>query len=121
MARYHKAEKVKEQAKIEIRRFFDLARSEFTTNPTRAHRYMDVAHSLALRTKSRFPSDMKRQFCKKCHHFLVPGNNLLVRTKEGHMIFTCRDCGHVMRFGYLKEKNERKKQRTHSVSVGLPE
>ncbi len=100
----------KDIAKERIKILFDLAEKEFKEHPERSHRYVELARKIGMRYNVRIPRELKRKFCKKCHHYLVPGVNLRVRTRVSQqaVIMKCLDCGHVMRYPYRKEKKLKK-------------
>ena len=54
----------------------------------------------ALKYKINLPLKFKRRICKNCHSFLVPGKNLRVRTRKGHVVYYCLECKEFMRIGY---------------------
>lgn len=71
-----------------------------------ANRYVFIARKIAMKFNLKLPSELRRQFCHKCYHFLVPGRNARVRTNaETQCVeWKCLDCGNVNRFGYSREK-----------------
>jgi len=74
-----------------------------------ATRYVVLARKLAMRYLVRMPREYKRRFCKNCYFYLVPGKNCRVRLKKHKVVVTCLNCGEVMRYPYLKEIKERRK------------
>jgi ribonuclease P protein subunit RPR2 len=65
-----------------------------------ANRYMYLARRLAMKYKVKIQSSLKRQFCKKCLHYLVVGENCRVRITGNVIVYNCKDCGHKNRIGY---------------------
>lgn len=63
-----------------------------------ANRYVEMARKIAMKYKVRIPLQFRRRFCKHCKAYLVPGENLKVRTHNGKVVYTCIDCGKHMRF-----------------------
>ena len=55
-----------------------------------------------MRYNVKIPKELRRQFCHKCYHYLIPGKNSKVRTspKTKCVEYYCQDCGHVNRYGY---------------------
>lgn len=104
-----KSEKTKKIVRERIRELFDQARNVFKEDKKLADRYVRLARELAMKYKASMPSDLKRQFCKHCHAFLFPPVNARVRTREGHVIYLCKECKHFMRFPYIKEQKAKRK------------
>jgi ribonuclease P protein subunit RPR2 len=100
----------KDTVKERIGRLFDQAEQEFSEHPERSRRYVEMALKLSMRYNVTISSTLKRRFCRKCKAFLVPGKNSRVRisTKQKAVTVTCKDCGHVTRLPYRKEKSLRK-------------
>lgn len=63
-----------------------------------ADRYIEIARKIAMKVNLKIEKRYKRQFCKKCYSFLVPGKNLKVRMNKGRVIYTCGVCKNIMRF-----------------------
>ncbi len=105
--RYKPEDEVK-IAKERINILFNQAAQEFKSDPKLSDRYVFLARKIGMRYNVHFTSEQKRQFCKKCNHFLVPGANCRVRTnpKTKCVEYLCTDCNHVNRFGYSKEQTE---------------
>lgn len=83
-----------------IHALFVQAERGFAENRELAHRYMRVARRIAMKYKVAFPTSLKRQICKHCHHYLVQGVNCRVRLTQGKVVYYCMDCRHFMRFPY---------------------
>ena len=76
--------------RIEI--LFKEARHIFNSDKELANKYVKNARTLAAKYKVRIPSKLKRQFCKHCYCYLLPGKNCRVRTnKEGMVVYYCLD------------------------------
>ena len=91
-----------------IKTLFHLARETIHENPDLAQRYVSTARKIAMAAKVRLPKEYKRQICKSCKSFILPGINSRVRVRqrrEPHMVITCLRCGKQTRIP-LKEKNE---------------
>lgn len=90
-------------ARERIAELFEQARKK----PKYARRYVELARKLQQKYRLRFTREQSRAFCKRCCT-LFDGRNVNVRTKEGHVVYTCRECGFIRRYPYLKEKKVRK-------------
>ena len=93
----------KQQEKLALVQIIDIlakAKEVFGTKPELAHKYAKKARRIALKYKLRLPLNLKRTICKNCHSYLVPGKNLRVRTRKGHVVYYCLNCKKFMRIGY---------------------
>ena len=97
---FQKSREHQEIAMERINILFNEAKKAFREEPEFSNRYVRLARKIAMKYKIKIPSKLKRQFCKKCLAYLVPGVNLRVRAKKGHMVYCCQNCRHVMRVGY---------------------
>jgi RNase P subunit RPR2 len=79
---------------------FELAEKNFKTQPDRTQRYISLARLIGMRYRVRLTRDQKRQICKHCYRYLVPGNNCRVRLKGGVVLKTCLVCGKQSRYPY---------------------
>ncbi len=80
-----------------------LSRAEKERDSVLAKRYVDLALRIAKKYRVRIPKRWKRRFCKKCHAFWHPGENLLVRLVKKphpHVLYICLECGRKYRFPY---------------------
>ncbi|NWF87264.1 ribonuclease P [Candidatus Bathyarchaeota archaeon] len=94
-----------------IQTLFRLARNTFHENPLLAQRYVDTARKIAMTAKIRLPIEYKRQICKHCKSFILPGVNSRVRIKqqrEPHVVITCLKCGKQARI-MIRKKEEKSK------------
>lgn len=95
-------------------RLLALAEERFsgdTSDRELSHRYAGLARRIAMRTRTRLPSGMRRRICQGCHHFLVPGKNCRIRLTNSKLTLTCLDCGRVSRHPYLREQKARRRIR----------
>ncbi len=78
---------------------------EAKLNPEYANRYVFLARKLAMKLNVKIPKEYKMRFCHKCYHYFSPGK-FQVRTnaRTKAVEYTCKDCGHVGRYGYGEEK-----------------
>lgn len=95
-----KPEKQRNIASERIIILFHEAKLMFKEDPKFSNKYVKLARKIAMKYKVKIPSKLKRQFCKNCLHFLVPGRNLRVRTSKGNIVYFCLDCKHHTRIGY---------------------
>lgn len=93
-------EKVQQFARERIQKLFAEAAEVYKKQPELAHRYVKLAKNLAMKWKTGFPRELKRQYCKHCLHYLVPGWNCRVRITGKTITYFCMDCKHQRRFGY---------------------
>jgi len=89
-----------------IHTLFRLANETLHEDPSLAQRYVDAARKIAMAAKIRLPTEYRRQICRYCKSFILPGVNCRVRIKqrrEPHVVITCLKCGKQTRIP-LKEK-----------------
>ncbi|MEM1538890.1 MAG: ribonuclease P [Candidatus Bathyarchaeia archaeon] len=99
---------VKHIAMRRIVTLFLLARETYREDPNLAQRYVNIARRIAMAAKVRLPIEYRRQICRHCKSFLLPGVNCRVRIKqrrEPHVTITCLKCGNHMRVP-LRRKNK---------------
>ena len=113
--KFSRRKEQREKKKIALERIdvlFNLAERVFAYDKELANRYVEIALAVQQKAKVRMPRKWKRRYCKKCHSFLVPGVNARVRLRQkrmSHVVIKCLECGHIMRYPYLREKKERRK------------
>jgi ribonuclease P protein subunit RPR2 len=91
---------VKRIARQRIQTLFLLARETYHEDPSLAQRYVDIARKIAMAAKIRLPKEYRRQVCRHCKSFILPGVSCRVRIKqrrEPHVVVTCLKCGKPMR------------------------
>ncbi len=91
---------IKRIALQRIRTLFSLAGEIIHDDPVLAQRYVDVARKVAMAARVRLPREYRRQVCRYCKSFILPGVNCRVRIKqrrESHVVITCLNCGKQMR------------------------
>jgi ribonuclease P protein subunit RPR2 len=76
---------------------FKNAEKEFSNNPELSNRYVDIARRITMRQRVRIPTEYKRKFCRNCHSYAVPGENMSVRIHRGKVIYRCSHCGYIRR------------------------
>lgn len=87
----------KEIAQERITILFQQAEKVFQKDKALANRYVELARKIAMKVKTRIPTNLKRRFCKHCYKYLKPGVNARVRTREGKVIISCLECKKFMR------------------------
>ena len=105
MAHAGNTQNKKRIAEERIRKLFELAQKEFSKHHERSHRYVQLARKIAMKTRYRLPSNLKRKFCRHCYKFLQPGINARVRTKNHKVVYYCLSCKKHMRFQLSKKLN----------------
>jgi len=94
-------------ARLRIHTLFKLAKEIVHDDPALAQRYVDTARKISMAAKIRLPNEYRRQVCKHCKGFMLPGVNCRVRLKqrrEPHMVITCLRCGGKTRIPLAKRK-----------------
>jgi len=93
----HKAMNTTKQVALQhVRTLFSKAREVIHENPDLAQHYVRMARKIAMSTKLRLPSEYRRQICRHCKSFILPGVNCRIRTqsrREPHIVVTCLVCG----------------------------
>jgi ribonuclease P protein subunit RPR2 len=95
-----------------VRTLFRLASETIYENPALAQRYVGLARKIAMAAKIRLPKEHRRQVCRHCKKFILPGVNCRVRIqkrREPHVVITCLSCGGQMRIPLGKKKEEKAK------------
>jgi ribonuclease P protein subunit RPR2 len=91
-----------------IQTLFRLAKEILREDPSMAQRYVDMARKIAMAARVRLPTEYRRQVCRYCKSFILPGVNCRVRIKqrrEPHVLITCLNCGKQTRI-LLREKSK---------------
>ena len=104
MARKHKKNLIQDIAAQRMWRLFELAKREYAEHPDRSERYVQLIRNISMRNRMGIPREIKRNICKHCYAFLVPGNNVRYRLKEGYVVISCQRCGKEMRYPYKRLK-----------------
>jgi len=90
-----------------IRTLFHIAKETLHEDPALAQHYVDTARKIAMVAKIRLPKKYRRQICKHCKSFILPGVNCRVRVKqrrETHLVITCLNCGKQTRIPLRKRR-----------------
>lgn len=97
-----KSEEAKKIALERVEALISRAKEVFKEDKALANRYVTLARKIAMKVRLRIPSHLKRNFCKHCYKFLMPGVNCRVRTQRGKVVYYCLECKKFMRFPYKK-------------------
>lgn len=80
-------------AEQRIKELFVQADENFKEYPKLSKRYVFLARKIAMKYRIKLSSDQKKTFCKKCNAYLKMGYNATIRTRNGKIILTCKECG----------------------------
>lgn len=90
----------RKEARVKVFEYFEKAKKIFPRSKKQANEYVRKARNLAMKYRMKLPRDIQRTFCKHCYAYLVPGKNVTVRTREGKVVYSCKECKKFMRFPY---------------------
>jgi ribonuclease P protein subunit RPR2 len=62
-----------------------------------SERYVSLARAISMRYNIHLEPRYRRQFCKKCGSYHIPGKNQRVRIHSGRTVRTCLICGDTVR------------------------
>ena len=103
--RFQKKRETEKQIAVEhIQELFHQADAALQKHPDRAHKYIALAWKISTRSKTSIPIPLKRQFCRKCLHYLKPGITGRIRLSKGKKIYYCMNCGSIRRVPYKARK-----------------
>ena len=100
---------IKRVALRRVQTLFRLAREIAHEDFSLAQRYVDIARRIAMAAQVRLPKELRRQVCRHCKRFILPGVNCRVRIRqrrEPHVVITCLNCGGKMRIPLRKKRGE---------------
>jgi ribonuclease P protein subunit RPR2 len=92
-----------------VQTLFKLANETMREDSALAQRYAGLARKIAMAAKLRLPKEYRRQICRHCKSFTLPGVNCRVRIKqcrEPHVVATCLVCGGQMRIPLRRKKEK---------------
>lgn len=78
-------------------------------NLPRADRYAQLARRLGMRYNVPLPAPYRRLCCRSCGAYLAPGPAATVRLRRARVIVTCKACGRISRYPYLREVRARRR------------
>jgi ribonuclease P protein subunit RPR2 len=99
----------KKIARERIEILFCRAREFFFEDPLMSDRCIALARNISMRHRVRIDRLLRKQFCRHCYRFLVPGQNVRVRIARGKVIMTSLSCGRQMRIP-VKKRHERRQE-----------
>lgn len=105
MAKSEKGASVKQIARERFGILFDRAYAA-RDSPELSARYVSLAREISMRQRLRLSKEQKRSFCRSCGAHFVPGKNLRVRIQHGKVVYTCQECGNVVRIPIQKNTNQ---------------
>jgi ribonuclease P protein subunit RPR2 len=91
-------ESVKKEALDKIHELFNEAKLIFNKDSNLSNKYVNIARKIAMKYTISVPRELKRQYCKHCYSYLVPGKNCRVRIQKHRVIYYCEKCKKFMRF-----------------------
>jgi ribonuclease P protein subunit RPR2 len=102
--RKHRQKPMKERkiALDRIETLFSEAEKAFKAKPELSNRYVELARKIAMKSKVRIRSELKKRFCKHCYSYIKPGVNCRVRLGDKHLVYFCHGCKKMMRFPYKR-------------------
>ena len=93
---------------------FSIAKSEFSSNPDRSHRYVSLARKISKKYNTKIPNKWGRSYCKNCYKFLNFGSNSSIRLINGEINIKCYECNHIMKIPYKREIKEKRRAKIES-------
>ncbi|MFH1072570.1 MAG: ribonuclease P [Nanoarchaeota archaeon] len=101
----YKKKPASEQASAlkKIENYFQQAAAVHKADPGLADEYVQLAWKQVTKHKVRLRPELKKQLCRHCFSYLVPGSNCRVRLQDKKLVYYCLKCRHFMRFPYKKE------------------
>ena len=105
MGRRSQTPETRRLARERIGILFDRAREFFPGNPAASDRCVDLARRIAMRQRVRIPRELRRQFCRRCSAYLVPGSTLRVRVRHGTVVATCLRCSARRRYRVVNRRD----------------
>ena len=97
-------------ARERIAILFTRAAEFFGTDPAWSDRCVALARKIAMRQRIRIDREFRRQFCRDCGAFLVPGVNERVRVQHRKVTATCLACGSCARYRVVRRYERRSRQ-----------
>ena len=88
------------------RKWFNVAKEIYFKDKELSITIVKDILTFSRKTNTKIPRDVKRFICKNCNVVLIPGINLRVRLNNRHLVYFCKECNHIFRYPYLKEKNK---------------
>ncbi|MBN2457541.1 ribonuclease P [Candidatus Woesearchaeota archaeon] len=121
MRKKNKSILAKKQAKSiaaeSIRNLFSEARKSFEISPQLSDRNVNSARRIAMKAGIRIPSVYRRQFCRYCYAYLLPGKNCRVRTNKKTISYFCTRCRRYNRISYKGGREKIRERQTKSKII----
>lgn len=97
-----------------IHMLFQSARAVINEDEELAQRHVAIARRISMASRVRIPREYRRQVCRECKKFILPGVNCRVRIqhrRSPHVVITCGYCGKHMRIlvGSKRERDDNAK------------
>jgi ribonuclease P protein subunit RPR2 len=89
-------------ARERIEALFRQAEQFYPENPEWSNRCVELARKVAMRQRVRIDRQFRRQFCRECGAFLIPGVNMRVRIHRAKVVATCLACGSRARYRVVR-------------------
>jgi len=88
------------KAKGIVSELIQKAKEVFKKDKDESTKIVKKARRIAMKNRIKLPSDIKRDFCKNCNSLLKPGENCRVRTKNGNVVYYCKECRSYSKIRY---------------------
>lgn len=93
---------IKKIAESRINDLFNEAKKVFVKDKTLSKRYIELSKKISTKYRTKIPKEYKKQHCKKCNNYLMPGKNATVRINNGKITYHCKECNHISRMPLKK-------------------
>ncbi|MHA1708002.1 MAG: ribonuclease P protein component 4 [Candidatus Heimdallarchaeaceae archaeon] len=95
----------REEVQKQIRFLLKKADILMSKKPELAQNYAQRAKKIQIKTRTRFPSEWRKRFCKHCKTFLYPGINAQYRLSSSNKVVAikCLHCNSYTRIPYYKK------------------
>ncbi|MBI3032615.1 ribonuclease P [Candidatus Woesearchaeota archaeon] len=90
----------REIAEERIKELFEQAFLRFNEDKNLSTRYVELARNISQKYKVKIPLPYKRQFCKNCYNYLMPGKNCTIRLTGKTITYSCKECKRFTRMPY---------------------
>ena len=104
MSRCHQRSDRRQIAGERVWILFTQAARFFPENHEWSDRCVALARRIAMKERIRIPRELRRQFCRSCYRFLVPGVTVQTRIHRSRVVVTCLSCGYRRRYPLYRNK-----------------
>jgi ribonuclease P protein subunit RPR2 len=102
-------------ARERIEKLFTLAeKTALGGDRERSRKYVLLARRLGM--KLDIPVGHRKQFCRECSSYLLPGRNCRVRISGKRLAITCLECGKISRFPLSRRQKSHRVNACNSVN-----